>query len=70
VKHLFEPLGLRQVGYRDWIAVRAQDAAEAIFFNVSRYGRVRVFQTYRTTFTQTGTSMKLTVTGLPPRGMS
>ena len=35
VKHLFETLCLRQVGYRDWITVRAQDAAEAIFFNLS-----------------------------------
>ncbi len=70
VKHLFETLGLRQVGYRDWITVRAQDAAGAIFFNLSRDGRVRVFQTYRTTVAQTGTSMKLTVTGLPPAGMS
>lgn len=69
MKHLFETLCLRQVGYRDRITVRAQDAAEAIFFNLSWGGRVRKFQTYRTTSAQTGTSMQLTVTGLPPTGM-
>ena len=70
MKHLFEPFGLRQVGYRDWITVRAPDAAEAIFFNVSRDGRAGVFQTDRTTFTQMGTPMELAVSGLSPTGMS
>ena len=65
VKYLFETLGLRQVGYRDWITVRAPDATEAMFFNLPQDGRVGVFQIYRTAFDQTGTPMRLTVTVLP-----
>lgn len=65
VKYLFETLGLRQVGYRDWIKVRAPDATEAMFFNLPQDGRVNVFEVYRTAYDQTGTPMRLTVTVLP-----
>jgi GntR family transcriptional regulator len=65
VKYLADTLGLRQVGYRDWITVRAPDATEAMFFNLPQDGRVGVFQIYRTAFDQTGTPMLLTVTVLP-----
>jgi GntR family transcriptional regulator len=65
VKYLAETLGLRQVGYRDWITVRAPDATEAIFFNLPQDGRVGVFEIFRTAFDQTGTPMRLTVTIFP-----
>ncbi len=65
VKYLAETLGLRQVGYRDWISVRAPDVTEAIFFNLPQDGRVGVFEIFRTAFDQTGTPMRLTVTVLP-----
>lgn len=65
VKYLAETLGLKQVGYRDWITVRAPDATEAAFFNVPQDGRVAVFEIFRTAFDQTGTSMRLTVTVFP-----
>jgi GntR family transcriptional regulator len=65
VRYLSETLGLRQVGYRDWITVRAPDATEAMFFNLPSDGRVGVFQIYRTAFDQTGAPMRLTVTVLP-----
>ena len=65
VRYLAETLGLRQVGYRDWITVRAPEAAEAAFFNLPQDGRVGVFEIFRTAFDQTGTPMRLTVTVLP-----
>jgi GntR family transcriptional regulator len=65
VKYLADTLGLKQVGYRDWISVRAPDPNEASFFNVPHDGRIGVFETFRTAFDQTGTPMRLTVTVLP-----
>jgi GntR family transcriptional regulator len=65
VQYLAESLGLRQVAYRDWIRVRAPDATEAAFFNLSPDGRVGVFEVFRTAFDQTGTPMRLTVTVYP-----
>ncbi len=44
VKYLAETLGLRQIGYRDWITVRAPDATEAQFFNLPQDGRVGLFE--------------------------
>ena len=65
VRYLADSLGLRQVGYRDWITVRAPDATEASFFNVPQDGRVGVFEIFRTGFDQTRTPMRLTVTVFP-----
>jgi GntR family transcriptional regulator len=65
VKYLEETLGLKQVGYRDWITVRAPEATEAAFFNVPQDGRVAVFEIFRTAFDRTGTPMRLTVTVFP-----
>jgi GntR family transcriptional regulator len=65
VKYLAETLGLRQVGYRDWITVRAPDATEAMFFNLPQDGRVGLFEIRRTGYDQTGTPIRLTVTVFP-----
>ena len=65
VRYLAETLGLRQVGYRDWITVRAPEATEAIFFSLPQDGRVGVFEIFRTAFDQTGTPIRLTVTVFP-----
>jgi len=65
VKYLLETLGLRQVGYRDWITVRAPDATEAAFFKLPQDGRTGVFVIFRTAFDQTSTPMRLSVTVLP-----
>jgi GntR family transcriptional regulator len=65
VRYLAEALGLQQVGYRDWITVRAPDAIEATFFGLPQDGRVGVFEIFRTAFDQTGTPMRLTVTVFP-----
>jgi GntR family transcriptional regulator len=65
VKYLTDMLGLRQVAFRDWIAVRAPDPTEALFFGLPQDGRVGVFEIFRTAFDQTGTPMRLTVTVFP-----
>lgn len=65
VRYLAELLGVRQVGYRDWITVRAPVVTEAVFFNLPQDGRVGVFEIFRTAFDQTGTPMRLTVTVYP-----
>jgi GntR family transcriptional regulator len=65
VRYLAKTLGLRQVGYRNSILVRAPDAIEAIFFNVPQDGRVGVFEISETAFDQTGTPMRLTMTVYP-----
>jgi len=65
VQYLAATLGLKQVGYRDWITVRAPSAAEADFFRLAQDGRVAVFENFRTAFDQTGTPMRVTVTVFP-----
>lgn len=65
VRYLADTLGLRQVGYRDWISVRAPDPTEATFFNLPQDGRIGLYEIFRTGFDQTGTPMRLTVTVFP-----
>jgi GntR family transcriptional regulator len=65
VEYLAKALGLQQVGYRDWITVRAPEAAEATFFSLPQDGRVGVFEIFRTAFDEAGKPMRLTVTVFP-----
>lgn len=65
VRYLAETLGLRQVGYRDWITVRSPNDHEAEFFKLPEDGRVGVFEVFRTAYDQTGAPMRLTVTIFP-----
>ena len=65
VRYLEETLGLKQVGYRDWITMRASDQNEIMFFRLPTDGRVPVFEIFRTAFDQTGAPMRVTVTIFP-----
>ncbi len=65
VKYLADTLGLKQVGYRDWITVRAPDPNEATFFKLPPDGRVAVYEIFRIAYDQTGTPMRLTITIFP-----
>src|SRR5690349_9377423 len=65
MKYLEQTLGLKQVGYRDWITVRTADGTEASYFNSPPDGRASVFEVFRTAYDQTGTPMRLTVTVYP-----
>jgi GntR family transcriptional regulator len=64
-EYLRESIGIKQVGYRDWITVRAPNAAEADFFKLSPDGRVPVYEIFRTAFDGNGQPMRLTVTVCP-----
>jgi GntR family transcriptional regulator len=65
VAYLGEQLGLKQVGYRDKITVRAPDANETAFFRLPDDGRVAVFETFRTAFDESDKPFRLTVTVYP-----
>jgi GntR family transcriptional regulator len=60
VAYLAEERGIKQVGYRDSIAVRQPDEAETAFFKLPADGRVRVFEVFRIDFTETGDRIRLT----------
>jgi GntR family transcriptional regulator len=63
VRYLAEYIGLRQVGYRDWITARAPDSNEQAFFGLTH--DAVVFEIFRTGFDQTGTPLRVTVTVWP-----
>jgi GntR family transcriptional regulator len=65
VAYLKKTLGLEQVGYRDWITVRAPNGEEVGFFGLPPDGRVPVFEIFRTAFDQNGNPMRVTVTTFP-----
>ena len=65
VKYLKDTLGLEQVGYRDWITVRAPNNDEVGFFGLPPDGRIPVFEIFRTAFDQNGQPMRVTVTIFP-----
>jgi GntR family transcriptional regulator len=65
VTYLMETLKLKQIGYRDWITVRAPDLNEIAFFRLPPDGRVQVFEIFRTAFDQKGNPMRVTVTIFP-----
>ena len=65
VQYLANILDIKQVGYRDWITVRAPNAAEAEFFKLPPDGRVAVYEIYRTAIDQNGNPMRFTVSVYP-----
>ena len=65
VQYLADTLGIHQVGYRDWLAVRAPDGNETDFFKLSSDGRTSIVEISRTAFDGNGQPMRLTVTVYP-----
>ena len=65
VKYLADTLHLIQVGYRDWITVRAPNPIEADFFSLPPDGRVAMYEIFRTAFDGNGQPMRLTRTVYP-----
>jgi GntR family transcriptional regulator len=65
VQYLRETLGIKQVGYRDWVTVRAPNLIEADFFKVPTDGRIAMFEIFRIAYDGNGKPMRLTVTVLP-----
>ena len=65
VKYLADTLGLRQVGYRDWITVRAPDGNEAQVLQPAGRRPGGSLRDLPTAFDQTGTPMRVTITVFP-----
>lgn len=65
VRYLADTLRIHQVGYRDWLAVRAPDANETEFFKLSPDGRTSIIEMSRTAFDGNEQPMRLTVTVYP-----
>lgn len=65
VAYLATECGIKQIGYRDSIAVRAPDEGETAFFKVPADGRVSVFEIFRVGFNKVGERFRLTVTVYP-----
>lgn len=63
VHYLAETIGVRQIGYRDWITARVPDTNEQSFFEIAH--DATVFEIFRTGFDQTGTPLRVTVTVWP-----
>jgi GntR family transcriptional regulator len=63
--YLAEKLHIHQVGYRDWITVRAPDPTETDFFKLPPDGRVAMYEIFRTAFDGNGQPIRLTVTVYP-----
>ena len=62
MKYLAEH-GHKQIGYRDWITVRAPDDNEQGFFGAGH--EVQMFEIFRTAFDQDKVPMRVTVTVFP-----
>jgi len=63
VRYLADTLGIKQIGYRDWITARGPDDNEQKFFGISHDSTV--FEIFRTAFDQNKTPMRVTVTVFP-----
>jgi GntR family transcriptional regulator len=63
VRYLEGAMGLKQVGYRDWITARAPADWEQKFFGIAHDSTV--FEVFRTGFDQNGRPMRVTVTLWP-----
>jgi GntR family transcriptional regulator len=63
VSYLGAAMGIKQVGYRDWITARTPNAYEQTFFRIAH--DATVFENFRTGFDQTGTPLRVTVTVFP-----
>jgi GntR family transcriptional regulator len=65
VAYLADTIGVKQVGYRDTITIRAPDMNEATLFKLPSDGRISVIEIFRTAFDEQGNPFRLTVTVFP-----
>jgi len=63
VRYLADTIGVRQIGYRDWITARGPDDNEQRFFGISH--DATVFEIFRTAFDQNKKPMRVTATVFP-----
>jgi GntR family transcriptional regulator len=65
VRYLEEELGIKQIGWRDRITVRAPNQTEATFFRIPEDGRIPVFEVFRTGYDESRAPLRLTITIYP-----
>jgi len=65
MQYLADTLEMRQVGYRDWITVRAPNGTEAEFFKLPSDGRISMYEIFRTAFDENRQPIRLTVIVYP-----
>jgi GntR family transcriptional regulator len=65
VRYLEEDVGVKQVGFRDELRVRAPESPETAFFDLPDDGSVAVFETRRTGYEKDYVPLRLTVTIFP-----
>lgn len=63
--YLAKECDIKQVGYRDTIAVRPPDETEVRFFKLPADGRIPVFEVHRLGFEENGNRIRLTITVYP-----
>jgi GntR family transcriptional regulator len=63
VRYLEESVGLKQIGYRDWITARNPSDSEQSFFSIRH--DMTVFEIFRTAFDQKGVPIRVMVTVFP-----
>jgi GntR family transcriptional regulator len=63
VRYLADTIGVRQIGYRDWITARLPTAEEQSFFGIGE--DATIFEIFRTGFDQDKKPMRLTVMAFP-----
>jgi GntR family transcriptional regulator len=63
MRYLEATLGIKQVGYRDWITARTADTNEQSFFGIEH--DATVFEIFRTAFDDSGTPLRVTNTIFP-----
>jgi GntR family transcriptional regulator len=65
VGYIEATLGIKQIGWRDRITVRPPDAREVEFFGLPDDGRIAVFEIIRTSYDESGTPIRVTITTYP-----
>lgn len=63
VAYLYSTIGIKQIGYRDWITGRQPNETEQRFFGIAH--DAAVFELFRTAFDQNKDPMRVTVTVFP-----
>lgn len=65
IAYLAETCGIKQVGYRDTVAMRVPDETETAFLGLPGDGRIAVFEIFRVAFDEMGNRIRLTITAYP-----
>ena len=65
IRYMQSKIGVKEIGWRDLITVRAPDKTEAGFFSLPDDGSISVIELRRTAFDEQGTPVRVTVSVYP-----